>query len=62
MKVTMAMTLDGLVRALRWKALDLAERAEHGALSTRQAPAERRSVAPITNLRGKEDGDDRGRG
>lgn len=62
MKVTMAMTLDGLVRALRWKALDLVERTERGALSTRQAPAERRSVTPITNLRGKEDDDDRGRG
>ncbi|WP_168734526.1 hypothetical protein [Ollibium composti] len=56
------MTLDGLVRALRWKALDLAEQAERGTLSARQAPMERRNSARITEFRGKEDGDDRGRG
>ena len=28
MKVAMAMTLDGLLRSLRWKAHDLAENAE----------------------------------
>ena len=62
MKVTMAMTLDGLVRALRWKALDLAEQAERGTLSAKQVPMERRNTARITEFRGKEDGDDRGRG
>ena len=30
MKVAMAMTLDGLLRSLRWKAHDLAENVEHG--------------------------------
>jgi hypothetical protein len=62
MKVTMAMTLDGLVRALRWKALDLAEQAERGTLSARQVPMERRNSARTTEFRGKGDGDDRGRG
>jgi len=61
MKMTMDLTLDGLVRALRWKALDLAERAEHGYLSTRQTPTERQDAGRKMNRRGKEDGDDRGR-
>lgn len=62
MKVTMAMTLDGLVRALRWKALDLVERAERGTLSARQAPLERRQARSALDRRTEEDGDDRGRG
>jgi len=62
MKVTMAMTLDGLVRALRWKALDLAERAGHGYLSARQAPMESRQVRRSVDRRMEEDGDDRSRG
>lgn len=62
MKVTMELTLDGLVRALRWKALDLAERAQHGYLSARQAPMERRQIRGNTDRRIEEDGDDRGRG
>ena len=61
MKLAMAMTLDGLMRALRWKALDLAERAERGTLSARQAPSERRQTRPALNRRTEEDGDDRGR-
>lgn len=62
MKVTMAMTLDGLMRALRWKALDLAERAEHGTLSAGQAPLARRRVRPAMERRMEENGDDRSRG
>ena len=62
MKVTMAMTLDGLVRALRWRALDLAERAERGTLSIRQPPLERRQARPVLDRRTKEGGDDRGHG
>jgi hypothetical protein len=62
MKTTMAMTLDGLVRALRWKALDLAERMERSTLSVRRASVEGRSAAPATNRRGREDSDDRSRG
>lgn len=39
MKLAMAMTLDGLMRALRWKAHDLAESAEGGyAAGGREAP------------------------
>lgn len=62
MKVTMAMTLDGLVRALRWKALDLAERAGHGTLSSGTVPTERRQGRQGTGRSMEEDGDDRGRG
>ena len=35
MNLTMAITLDGLVRALRWKAHDLAESTENGYAGSR---------------------------
>lgn len=39
MNLTMAITLDGLVRALRWKAHDLAESTEHGYAGSRNIPS-----------------------
>jgi hypothetical protein len=39
MNLTMAITLDGLVRALRWKAHDLAESAESGYAGSRDIPS-----------------------
>ncbi len=44
MKLAMAMTLDGLMRALRWQAHDLAESVEGGyaAGDRRPAPVEAR--------------------
>jgi hypothetical protein len=39
MNLTMAITLDGLVRALRWKAHDLAESTENGYAGSRNIPS-----------------------
>ena len=36
MKLTMAITLDGLVRAMRWKEHELAERLEQGQARRRE--------------------------
>lgn len=44
MKMTMELTLDGLRRALRWKALDLAERAAQGYLRPGAAAPDRRET------------------
>lgn len=44
MNVTMKLTLDGLKRALRWKAHELAEDAEQGYRGA--VPAERSADAP----------------
>ncbi len=38
MNLAMAITLDGLVRALRWKAHDLAESIENGYAGSRDIP------------------------
>lgn len=46
MNLTMAITLDGLVRALRWKAHDLAEITESGYAGSRNMP----SVEPLARL------------
>ena len=61
MNLAMTMTLDGLVRALRWKAHDLAESLERGyaADSGGSATAERRQE-PQERTRGADD-DRRGR-
>jgi hypothetical protein len=59
MNLTMTMTLDGLIRALRWKEHDLAERIEaryaRGASSIPSRPAPREAD------RAKGDDDDRSR-
>lgn len=62
MKVTMDMTLDGLVRALRWKALDLAERTQHDYLSARRSSTRRPEVRRSEDRNTEEAGDDRGGG
>jgi hypothetical protein len=59
MKVTMSLTLDGLVRALRWKSLDLAERAQHGYVR-KGAPGGQHALPPRLS-RKTEDDDDRSR-
>lgn len=46
MKLAMAMTLDALVRALRWKAHDLAEAVEDGDRSAKRDRPVRRSPRP----------------
>lgn len=46
MNLTMAITLDGLVRALRWKAHDLAESTENGYAGSRNMP----SVEPLARF------------
>lgn len=46
MNLTMAITLDGLVRALRWKAHDLAESTESGYAGSRKLP----SVGPLARF------------
>lgn len=58
MKLTMAITLDGLVRAMRWKAHDLAEEVERRPLAgsritRRQAPDSRKRVEALS--RGERD-------
>lgn len=60
MNLTTEMTLDGLVRALRWRLHDLAEGAERGydrnrAGSTTEAPVRRQAPGRVRG-----DDDDRG--
>jgi len=52
------MTLDGLIRALRWRAHDLAERAEQGYRAGMPKPGGNRRVAGV-RMRGKGEGNDR---
>lgn len=63
MKLAMSLTLDGLVRALRWKAHDLAEALEEAYLDDSDRPSVNRQVryrTVLTQARGE--GDDIGRG
>jgi hypothetical protein len=59
MNITMTMTLDGLIRALRWKEHDLAERIEAG--YARDASSIPSRLAPREVDRAKGDDDDRRR-
>lgn len=56
MKMTMELTLDGLVRALRWKAHDLAERAGRAYLSKAAAEPGRQET-PRRETSNRNDGD-----
>jgi hypothetical protein len=60
MNLTMTVTLDGLIRALRWKEHDLVEKIERRAarrdVSTSSVPAPRRSDSAM-----EDDDDSRGR-
>jgi hypothetical protein len=61
MNITMALTLDGLVRALRWKAHDLADGVEEGyPASGRSAPREPSAHPGIAKTRAGGAGDDLG--
>ncbi len=62
MKLAMSLTLDGLVRALRWKAHDLAEALEEAYLDDRDTPQrdiQTRRLTAAEQARGE--GDDFGR-
>ena len=60
MNLTMTMTLDGLIRALRWKEHDLAERIERG-YARGDALSIPRSEPRETDLARGNDDDRRGR-
>lgn len=61
MKLAMAMTLDGLMRALRWQAHDLAESVEGGyAAGDREVPVWARRADARQQFREADD-DDRSR-
>ena len=60
MKMTMDLTLKGLVRALRWKELDLAERVERGTLSAGRLSMGSLQIRRSKDRKIEEDGDDRG--
>jgi hypothetical protein len=61
MNITMAMTLDGLVRALRWKAHDLADGVEEDySMSRSSASAEPPARPEMRNARAGGAGNDLG--
>ena len=63
MKLAMSLTLDGLVRALRWKAHDLAEALEEAYFDDRDTPSMNRQARYRTVVaQAKGDGDDFSRG
>ena len=57
MNVAMAMTIDGLLRALRWKAHDMAENAERDYGANRRIAA-RSDPAVVTRVRDRRDQND----
>ena len=62
MKLAMSLTLDGLVRALRWKAHVLAEALEQAYLDDRDTPSPDRLIRYRTMVaQAKGEGDDFGR-
>lgn len=58
MKMSIVVTLDGLLRALRWRAHDLAEQAEQGYRAGISAPRESRRTVDA-EMHGKGKGNDR---
>ncbi len=63
MKLAMSLTLDGLVRALRWKAHDLAEALEEAYFDERDTPSTNRQRRYLTAVaQAKGEGDDFSRG
>jgi hypothetical protein len=61
MNLTMTMTLDGLIRALRWKEHDLAERIEAGYARHNASSTALRSVPREPDRARGNDDDRRGR-
>lgn len=61
MKASVRLTLDGLVRALRARAHDLADAAEQGYVSSRRVGAEPTADPIMRPKRAKELADDRAR-
>jgi hypothetical protein len=59
MNLTMTITLDGLIRALRWKEHDLAERIERG-YARPDVPSMPRRPVPRGSDLARRDDDDRG--
>jgi len=58
MKMSVRMTLDGLIRALRWRAHDLAEQVEQDYRAGMPGAGENRRIAG-DQTRGKREGNDR---
>lgn len=55
MNVTMTMTLDGLIRALRWKEHDLAERIEDGYARDASSIPSRLALREVDRAKGDDD-------